>query len=554
MRGLIFGVLFMTGYIFQGCSEADPFPDRAPVEQVSAELTKLAPVALETDLAGLSEGDRKALAKLVQAGKEIDELFLQQVDPANPELRRQLQETGYNEHLALFTVMSGRWNSLMENQPFLDHKPKPPGAGFYPEEMTREEFEQALKEQPENAQALKSEFTVIRRQNGKLEAVPYHSVYTVDKVVSLLRQAAQLTDDPSLAKFLDLRAQAFLTDDYFESDMAWMDLSGDLEIVIGPYEVYVDAMNNYKASYEAFICRVDHEESQKLATVAGYLKEMETALPIPDAYKNFNRGASSPIKVVNELFSAGDTKAGVQTTAFNLPNDERVREAKGSKKVMLKNIARAKYDQCWIPIVNTVLAPEPLRKVSFDAYFNHVLMHEMSHGLGPGNITLKNGVRTSVGNELKELYSTIEECKADVLGMYTLKFLTDKGVFSAEMETSMYASYLGGMFRSIRFGINEAHGGGVAIQFNYLMEKGAFFQDENGRLNYNLEKFWPALTELSATLLTLEAEGDYNGASALIEKYRRSTPLMEHFIEALKDVPVDIRPSYPIEDQLKDLL
>ena len=281
---------------------------------------------------------------------------------------------------------------------------------------------------------------------------------------------------------------------------------------------------------------------------------MEAALPIPDAYKNFNRGSSSPIKVVNELFSAGDTKSGVQTTAFNLPNDERVREAKGSKKVLLKNVARAKYDQCWIPIVNAVLAPEPLRNVSFDAYFNHVLMHEMSHGLGPGNITLRDGRKTSVAKELRDRYSTIEECKADVLGMYTLKLLTDKGVFPATMETSMYASYLGGMFRSIRFGIDVAHGGGIAIQFNYLVEKGAFFQDENGRLNYNREKFWPALTELATTLLTIEAEGDYNGASELIAKYRRSTPMMEHYIEALKDVPVDIRPSFPIEDQLKDLL
>ena len=537
--------------LIAGCASHDPFPDRAPKAVVAKELAKLAPVELETNLVGLSVGDRRALAKLLQAAKEIDQLFLLQVDPDNPEIQRRLQRARYVEHLELFNVMFGRWNRLKQDEPFLDRKPKPPGAGFYPEDMTRDEFEQAAAGNPT---AFKSEFTVIQRTVGGLEAVPYHRHYPVEKTALLLREAAQLTDDPSLARFLELRAAAFLNDDYFESDMAWMDLAGDLEVVIGPYEVYEDGMNNYKASYEAFICRVDHAESEKLATVANYLNELEAALPIPDAYKNFSRGSSSPIKVVNELFSAGDTKAGVQTTAFNLPNDERVREAKGSKKVMLKNIARAKYDKCWIPIVNTVLAPEPLGKVSFDAYFNHVLMHEVSHGLGPGNITLKDGTKTSVSKELKELYSIIEECKADVLGMITFKQLIDKGIFPSELEENMYASYLGGMFRSIRFGIDEAHGAGVAIQFNFLIDKGAFYPDENGRLNYRVEAFWPAMTELAAKLLTVQAEGDYAGARALIAEHRRMTPLMQRFIDALRDVPVDIRPSFPIEKQLQELL
>ena len=216
---------------------------------------------------------------------------------------------------------------------------------------------------------------------------------------------------------------------------------------------------------------------------------------------------------------------------------------------MLKNIARAKFDKCWIPIVNTILAPEALKHVSFDAYFKHVLMHEMSHGIGPGIITL-NGEKTTVSKELKELYSTIEECKADVLGIYNVKFMIDRRVFPAKLENSMYAGYLGGMFRSIRFGIDEAHGGGVAIQFNWLVEKGAFFQDADGKLNYNKDKFWPALTELAHTLLMLEATGDYDGAQSFIEKYRKLTPLMDHYLEELKDVPVDIRPLYPLEKMI----
>ncbi len=546
MRTLLFGALFMA--LTAGCTHHDPFPDRASEESVSAALIKLAPARLHADLDGLSSGDRQALAKLVQAAEIIDELFLLQVDPENPRIRRDLQRAGLSTHLELFTVMFGRWNRLAENEPFLDHKPKPPGAGFYPEDMTRAEFERALKEQPEDAAALKSEFTVVRREHGKLKAIPYHQAYPVAEAAALLSEAARLTEDPSLGKYLELRAQALLNDDYFESDLAWMDLSGDLEVVIGPYEVYEDGLNNYKAAYEAFICRVDPKESRRLAAVAEHLADLEAGLPIPEAYKNFSRGMSSPIKVADELFAAGDTKAGIQTTAFNLPNDERVRKAKGSKKVMLKNVARAKYDLCWIPIVNAVLAPEALKLVSFDAYFHHVLMHEVSHGLGPG-IIVKDGRETTVGKELKELYSTIEECKADVLGMTTLKQMIDAGVFSDEPEGSLYASYLGGMFRSIRFGIDEAHGAGVAIQLNFLLEKGVFFE-EGDRLNVERRNFWPAMNELANKLLVIQAEGDYESAAALIDRYGRMTPLMQRYIERLKDVPIDIRPIFTIKEQL----
>ncbi|MBN1540750.1 peptidase, partial [candidate division KSB1 bacterium] len=298
---------------------------------------------------------------------------------------------------------------------------------------------------------------------------------------------------------------------------------------------------------------VDHKESEKLAAAAKYLNEMEANLPLPNRHKNFNRGAFSPIKVVQELFSAGDTKAGIQTTAFNLPNDERVREAKGSKKVMLKNIARAKFDKCWIPIVNTILSEEQLQHVSFDAYFTHVLMHEISHGLGPGIITRKDGSQTSVQKELKELYSVIEECKADVLGVINMKFLMGKGVVPPTLEKSMLASYLGGMFRSIRFGINEAHGGGVAIQFNYLMEHGAFALDKNGKLTLDARRVLPVLNDLAAELLIIQAEGDYQRAKKLVDRYRKMTPVMQDMIDRLLVFPIDIRPSFPAALELAAL-
>lgn len=524
---------------------------RADLDYVKGELDKLAPVTLQADISHLSDSEKQVIVRLVEAGRIIDELFLLQVDQNNPEIRRELlasEDPTQKPYLELFTIMFGSWNRLEDHEPFLNDQEKPAGAGYYPTDMTKAEFEEYLVKHPESEDEFISEFTVIRRRDGKLVAVPYHEEYKehVEQVHKLLLEAADLTKDPTLENFLRLRARDFLTDDYFESDMAWMDLAGDLEIVIGPYEVYEDALFGYKAAYEAFICVVDQAESKRLAKAASYLNEMEANLPIDDQYKNFNRGTSSPIKVVQEIFSAGDTKAGVQTTAFNLPNDERVREAKGSKKVMLKNVARAKYDKCWIPIVNTILAEEPLAHVSFDAYFNHVLMHEISHGLGPGIITLDDGSQTTVSKELKELYPVIEECKADILGMYNLLFLIDKGVYPQDLRSSAYASYLGGMFRSIRFGIGEAHGGAVAAQFNFMIEKGAFSANKDDKLTVHPEIIEEAIRDLSHEVLMIEALGDYQAAQAFTEKYSKLTPLMERIIEKLEHVPIDIRPGYPL--------
>jgi len=522
---------------------------KAPREYVRGELDKLAPVEMKADLSRLSENDQKAVARLMEAARIIDELFLIQVSPSNPQIRSELQKSPANEdYLSLFNIMFGSWNRMEDERPFINKKAKPAGAGYYPEDMTKSEFETFLQENPELAAKFQNEFTVIRRREGKLVAVPYHEEYAdkVRMISKLLDEAAKLTDDTSLKTFLQLRARDFLTDDFFESDMAWMDLTGDLEIVIGPYEVYEDQLYGYKAAYEAFICVVDHAESQKLEKTVAYLNEMEKNLPIDDKYKNFNRGTSSPIKVVQEIFSAGDTKAGIQTTAFNLPNDERVREAKGSKKVMLKNVAQAKYEKCWIPIVNTILAEEPLQNVSFEAYFNHVLLHEISHGLGPGIITLENGTQTTVSRELKELYPLIEECKADILGMYNLLFLIDKGVFPETMRKSAFASYLGGMFRSIRFGINEAHGGGVAAQFNYMIEKGAFIADSADKLSLDEARLEAAIRDLSRDVLIIEALGDYSAAEAFAQKYAVMTPLMERIVNSLIHVPIDIKPIFPI--------
>jgi len=532
--------------VMAGCRTA-PLTGKAPADYVGKELAKFAPVELKADLSQLSANDKKCLKKLIQAAELIDQLFLRQVDAQNPQLLEALEKNQDQPYLDFFRIMYGPWNRLDHDKPFLNDRAKPAGAGFYPPDMTKEEFEAAMAKNPDQRKRFESNFTVIRRVKGELRAISYHLAYQpyTKQISELLEEAAALTDDAALKKYLQLRSNAFLTDNYYESDMAWMDLDGDLEVVIGPYEVYEDNLFNYKAAYEAFLCVVDKPASERLAAASRYLREMEAHLPIAEEYKS-SRGLASPIKVVQEVLSAGDTKAGVQTTAFNLPNDERVREAKGSKKVMLKNVAQAKYEKCWIPIAHTLLAAKPLQNVSFDMYFNDVLMHEMSHGLGPGMITQPNGERVDVAKLLKEHYSVIEECKADVLGVYNLLFLMDKGVFPKN-EYGLFATYLGGMFRSIRFGINEAHGGGVAIQFNYLMEKGAFFSDSQGRLDLDEQKMAPALSELAHRLLMLQATGDYEGTQAFVHKYRLMTPVMQNCIDKLQDAPVDIRPTFRLD-------
>lgn len=548
--GLWFGLLQILA-VQISCGEKVN-KSKANLDYVKGELAKLAPVELKCDLSRLTPSNQKVLIRLIEAGRIIDELFLRQVSLENIDLRDRMQNSTNPDdacYLELFNVMFGPWNRLEADRPFLGQKTKPLGAGYYPAEMTKNEYLEAIRRDPGKKESFENAFTVMRRDSqGKLKAVPYHDEYAglVEGVNRLLYEAAEIAEEPTLKNYLKLRARDIMTDDYFESDLAWLDLAGDLEVVIGPYEVYEDQLFSYKAAYEAFICVVDHEESQKLEKVAGYLNELEAYLPIPDQYKNFNRGSTSPIKVVNEVFAAGDTKAGIQTTAFNLPNDERVREVKGSKKVLLKNVAQAKYQKCWIPIVNAILAPEPLEKVSFKAYFNHVLMHEICHGLGPGTLTLEDGTKTTVSHELHELYPVIEECKADVLGQYTYLYLIDKGVFPDNPRESALASYLGGMYRSIRFGIDSAHGGGVAIQFNYYLEQGAFYQDNNGRLNLDEDKLVKAIKDLAYELLIIQARGDYPAAQTLVHKYRVMTPLMENYVIQLKNVPVDIRPSFPV--------
>jgi hypothetical protein len=542
-----------------------PTPTPTPAPVVAAAPAKL-PVAPDTpqrlaqlprtvidyDRALLTESDRAVVAKLIEASKLIDEIYWRQVSEENPRWREQLYKQSPQSPLDLagydyFIANKGPWDRLKSDEPFIDSIKKPEGAGFYPPDMTKEELEKYLAAHPAQKDELTGLFTVVRRDGVNFVGIPYSAYYRdyLQPAAQRLREAAALTANDSLHSFLVKRADAFLNDDYRDSDMAWMDLNGAIEVVIGPYEVYEDNFFNYKASYESFITVVDAPESAKLAAYAHALPDMEKNLPEPEQYRNPNRGGDSPIKVVQELYTAGDARRGVQTAAFNLPNDEVVREKKGSKKVLLKNVINAKYRQSGEPIARRVLDESQLPLLSFDAFFNQILFHELSHGLGPGFLTQPSGERVEVRIPLKNLYSTIEETKADVLGMWNIVYAQNHKLLSGFDEKQLYATYTGLMFRSMRFGIGEAHGRGTAIQWNWLREAGGVAPTANGRFTMDLEKFRAGVKALATELLTIEATGDFNRANALLEKYGKVTPEIDAVNAKLKDIPVDITPVFP---------
>ena len=554
----LFYPLFIIILLFSGCErQSEKSQEPEEINMIKDQIAKFVPTELKYDSNALDERQKMVVEKLYQASKIMDSIFLDQVYSKNYEIKANLEKQNTEEaklQLKLFDIMFGPFDRLEHNKPFIGTETKPLGANFYPEDMTKEEFETWIKNHPDDEKSFTSEFTVIRRKDGGLVAIPY-SQYWKDKLTQasdLLKEAAEFADNPSLKKYLNSRAEAFLSNDYYQSDMDWMDVKDNkIEIVIGPYEVYEDGLFNYKASFESFLTIRDAVESKKLDVFKQYLRDMEIHLPIPDQYKNMKRGSESPLAVVNEIFTAGDTKAGVQTLAFNLPNDERVRKAKGSKKVMLKNVAQAKYDKLLVPIAKVVLDPDQLQYVTFNSFFTHSLMHEMSHGIGPGFITV-NGRKTEVRKELMETYATIEECKADILGTYNNVFMIEKGVFPESFEKETYATFLAGIFRSVRFGINEAHGGGNAIIYNYLLDKGGYeYDQETQKVKVNFDKIAGALRNLANRILMIEAKGNYLGAKDMIAEYAVDSPSMKTLREKLSSLPVDIRPIYQIEEMYK---
>jgi peptidase M49-like protein len=524
---------------------------------LAAKIRRFAPTDVTADASRLSDGDRKALEKIIQAAKLMDPIYYRQVWSGNEALKTKLetdQSPPGRDNLRYFIINKGPWSRLDKNEPFIDGVPreKPPQAGFYPDDIKKDEFEAWAKglSEDERKKAV-GFFHVIRRgPDGKLKTVPYSEEYRefLEPAAKLLSEAASLTTDETLKNFLTKRAEAFMSDNYYASDVAWMDLNAPIDLTIGPYETYEDELFGYKAAFEAFVTLRDDAESAKLVKFSGYLQDLENNLPIEERYRNPKLGAASPIRVVDVVFTSGDGNRGVQTAAFNLPNDEQVVKEKGSKRVMLKNMQEAKFNQALVPISAIVIDPSQRSQISFDAFFTHILAHELMHGLGPHTITVA-GKETSPRMELKELYSAIEEAKADITGLWALQYLIDKGQVDREMERSLYTTYLASSFRSVRFGTTEAHGKGQALQFNYLIDEGGIkYDDKTETFAIDPARIKDAVRKLTGEILTIEAEGSYAKAKAMLDKYGVIRPEMQKALDKLGAVPVDIEPHFTLAE------
>jgi hypothetical protein len=524
---------------------------------LEARAARFAPVDLTADISTLPDNEKQSLKRLVQASKILDTLFLRQVWAGNETLLLDLiedQSALGRARLHYFLINKGPWDRLDDNAPFIPGvPPKPPQANFYPAGTTKEDVDSWVKTLPEvQRKAATGFFTTIRRgPDGTLMAVPYSVEYQgeVADVARLLREAASLTAQPTLKAYLEKRAAAFLSNDYYDSDVAWMELDASIEPTIGPYEVYEDEWFNYKAAFESFITLRDDAETAKLTRFGSELQEIENNLPIDPKFRNPKLGALAPIRVVNTVFSSGDANRGVQTAAYNLPNDERVVKEKGSKRVMLKNNQEAKFHKVLEPIAKVALAAKDQGNVAFDAFFTPILMHELMHGLGPHNITV-NGRATTVRQEFRELYSTIEEAKADISGLWAMQYLVDHGKLDKQYEQTMYVTYLASMFRSIRFGLTEAHGRGVALELNYFLDHGGVTVAPDGTFAVDAAKIKQNVTDLTRDLMTLQANGDYAGAKQLLDTLATVRPPTRAILDKLKDVPVDIEPRFRTAEAL----
>ena len=532
-------------------------PDAAELSKMAA---RLAPTPMRVDISHLSAGDRRALGKLVEASRIINDVFLEQLWSGNRALASRLRADRSPLGRArwhYFWMNKGPWSEVDGYTAFLPDVPatKPAGANFYPGDMTKAEFEEWVKGlSAADQEAAKGFYTVIRRDAAKkLTVVPYSTEYRTDleRAASLLREAAAATDNATLRRFLEARAAAFLSNDYYESDMAWMDLDAPIDVTIGPYETYNDGLFGYKAAFESFVTIRDEAETKKLAFYSQHLQDVEDHLPEDPKYRVAKLGAASPMRVVNEIFAAGDGNHGIATAAYNLPNDDRVVQQKGSKRILLRNIQQAKFQKVLLPISSILLSPEDRKNVDFEMFFTWILSHELTHGLGPHEIQV-DGRATNPRLELKELYSAIEEAKADVTGMVALQRMMDTKAIPGgpAEERKLYTTVLASAFRTLHFGLQDAHARGQAIQMNYLLDKGGYVERPDGTFTVDFGKIKGAISDLDHEFLTLEATGDYAGTKKMTDELAVLRPAIRKAIDRLAGVPTDIEPIYVSADAL----
>nr|POE77021.1 nudix hydrolase 3 [Quercus suber] len=541
------------------------------------QLRLYASVSLNAELTGVTDADREALVLLVKAATIMDEIFNLQVWYSNPVLRDWLKEHADASELdklkwMYYVINKSPWSCLDENEAFLTTADsaikllpeatqqvtgwkgleyraafpmlKPPGANFYPPDMDKKEFELWKDSLTKDKQDATGFFNVIKR-HSEFEYNPF-----LKKAAELLCKAGDLTSSSSLKRLLHSKANAFLSNDYYDSDIAWMELDSKLDVTIGPYETYEDALFGYKATFEAFIGVRDDKATAQLKLFGDNLRILEQNLPMDSMYKSEDVIAA-PIRVIQLLYNAGDVK-GPQTVAFNLPNDERIVNDRGTSMVMLKNVSEAKFKHILQPISDVCITKEQQELVDFESFFTHTICHECCHGIGPHTITLPNGQKSTVRLELQELHSALEEAKADIVGLWALRFLICQDLLSKSLLKSMYISFLAGCFRSVRFGLQEAHGKGQALQFNWLYDKGAFILHPDETFSVDFSRVEGAVESLSREILTIQAKGDKEAAYLLLQKYGKMTQPLKIALQKLEkiQVPVDIVPIFPFANKI----
>ena len=519
-------------------------------------LAKFRRVQMPFQTTGLSAREQQLVHKLVEACGYLESIYWRQSDPEGLTLYQSLAASRNPHDIALrryLWINASRFDLIDQDRPFVGREAIPPGRGFYPANLTRDQVEQYVKQHPEQKAAIYDQFTIVRWQQDKLEAVPYHIAFRpfLEPAAKALREAAQLSEDAAFSKFLQLRADALLNDDYFQSDLAWLDLKNPkFDIIFAPYETYLDGLLGVKGSYGAAVMVRNEHESKKLELFQQYVPEIQDALPLAAEDRPSKHGLQTPMEVMDTPFRAGDLTHGYQAVADNLPNDPRVHEQKGSKKLFFKNFMDARVNYIILPVARKLMEPAQAAKVSGEGYLQTTVMHEICHGLGPAFSRTAAGkvdIREAIGHQ----FSGLEEAKADVTGMFALKWLVDHGALPKEKLEEYYASYVGGVFRTVRFGTAEAHGQAEMMEFNYLSERGAIRRNANGRYAIDYEKMPGAMADLAKELLAIEATGDRARAENWFAKYSAMPAELKASLQAASDVPVDIDPVFSFPERVR---
>jgi hypothetical protein len=515
---------------------------------LASELAKFKRVRMPFDASGLDARERRMIARLVDAARYIDRIYWQQSDPDGWLLYQQLQGNPAVEarNLRRFLRINGsRYDLIRDNAPFVGTAPLPPGRNLYPADLTRAEFDRYVAAHPDRKAALFDPWAVVVRDGATLDAVPYHVAYRqwLAPAAQLLRDAAALSDDPAFAKFLRLRADALFSDDYLQSDLAWLDLDNPkFDVIFAPYESYLDGLLGVKTSYGAAVLVRNDTESRKLDVYQQYVPDIQDALPLAAEDRPSKQGLRSPMEIMDTPFRAGDLRHGYQAVADNLPNDPRVHEQRGSKKIFFKNFMDARVDNVILPIARRLLRADQAQQASAEGYLAAVVMHEIAHGLGPAFARVGGGkqdIRAAIG----PTYSGLEEAKADIVGLFGLKWLADHGRVEPRKLNGYYISYVAGIFRSVRFGVAEAHGRAEMMEFNYLAARGVLLRDPaSGRYGIDLDGMPGAVADLARELLQQEATGDRARAEAWFARYGAMPGELATALQAAHDVPVDIDP------------